>query len=204
MAAMADSGGVERGARRESIRDAGLELFSRQGVSASTMRDVAQAAGVSVGLVQHYFGSKNRLVEAIDSHVMTVIATALSAPLPASAPEAVVELGHRVHILIGEHLREVDYFAQMIVTHTAAGSAFFDEMVDIIKGHWQQVANSSENGAALDVTWAALNPLMLTLGAIILRRHIDRQLPEPLTTEAQLTRWEAAVNILLSRGQLPD
>ncbi|AQA06319.1 TetR family transcriptional regulator [Mycobacterium sp. MS1601] len=201
---MADSNGGEHASRRERIRDAALELFSGQGVSATTMRDVAQAADVSVGLVQHHFGSKDRLIQAIDSHVVTVIGSVMAAPLPVSAPEAVVELGRRVHLLIAGHLKEVDYFAQMIVTDTAAGAAFFSAMVDIIKVHWQQMADSNESFADLDLTWAALNPLMLALGPIILRRHIDRQLPEPFTTETQLTRWETSVNILLSRGQLRD
>lgn len=174
-----DSGGGGGFTSHERIRDAALELFSRHGASSVTLRDVAQTAGVSVGLVQHYFGSKDRLIEAIDGHVLTVVATGLSEPLPESAPQAVDELGQRVHSLIAKHLREVDYFAQMIVTHSDAGSAFFDAMVEIIRSHWQNVADSSEHGAELDVTWAALNPLMLALGAIILRRHIDRQLPRP-------------------------
>ncbi|MEH3139850.1 MAG: helix-turn-helix domain containing protein [Mycobacterium kyogaense] len=199
-----DSGGGGGFTNHERIRDAALELFSKRGASSVTLRDVADTAGVSVGLVQHYFGSKDRLIEAIDGHVLTVVATGLSAPLPESAPRAVDELGLRVHALIAKHLREVDYFAQMIVTHSAAGSAFFDAMVEIIRSHWQNVADSSAHGADLDVTWAALNPLTLALGAVILRRHIDRQLPTPFTSEAQLTRWETAVNRLISRGQLPD
>lgn len=202
-AEMADSGGGERISRQERILRAALEVFSDRGTSATTMQDVARAADVSVGLVQHHFGSKDGLIEAVDGHVLAVIATAMSASLPASAPDAVLELGERVHALLGDHLPEVDYFAKMIVTGTVAGSAFFDAMVSIIKVHWQNVADSSDNGAELDVTWAALNPLMLVLGPLILRRHIDRQLPEPFTTETQLARWESAVNTLLSRGQLP-
>lgn len=200
---MADSGGSERSSRQARILRAALEVFADRGTSATTMQDVARTADVSVGLVQHHFGSKDGLIEAVDGHVLTVIATAMSAALPTSAPDAVLELGERVHALLGDHLPEVDYFAKMIVTGTAAGSAFFDAMVSIIKVHWQDVADRSDNGADMDVTWAALNPLMLVLGPLILRRHIDRQLPEPFTTETQLARWESAVNTLLSRGQLP-
>ncbi|MGY4651339.1 hypothetical protein [Mycobacterium sp. URHB0021] len=54
---------------------------------------------------------------------------------------------------------------------------------------------------AVDVTWAALNPLLLALGAAILRRHVERQMPEPLTTPTQLQRWESSVNSLL-QGQM--
>jgi hypothetical protein len=51
------------------------------------------------------------------------------------------------------------------------------------------------------VTWAALNSLVLALGTMIMRGHVERQLPEPLTTPAQLQRWQDSVNSLLREGQ---
>ncbi|HET7074333.1 MAG TPA: TetR/AcrR family transcriptional regulator, partial [Mycobacterium sp.] len=78
----------------------------------------------------------------------------------------------------------------------------FDALVAIGLGQWQQLADSGATDADIDVVWAALNPLILTLGAIILRRHLDRHLPEPFTTRTQLQRWEKAVEQLISRGQL--
>ena len=34
----------------------------------------------------------------------------------------------------------------------------------------------------IDLTWAAINSLVLALGTLILRGHIERHLPEPFTT----------------------
>jgi hypothetical protein len=42
-----------------------------------------------------------------------------------------------------------------------------------------------------------------SLGAVSLRTHIDRHLPEPFTTPGQLQRWETAVNSLLRDGTVP-
>jgi hypothetical protein len=50
------------------------------------------------------------------------------------------------------------------------------------------------------LTWAALNSLVLALGTLILRGHVERQLPEPFTTPAQLERWQESVNSLLREG----
>jgi len=58
------------------------------------------------------------------------------------------------------------------------------------------------DGPGLDLTWAALNSLVLALGAQILRSHIDCHLPEPLNTPMQLERWQKAVNSLLREGLL--
>ena len=53
----------EAGARaRARILDASLSIASAEGLSALTTRRVAQEAGVNVGLLHYYFGSKERLV----------------------------------------------------------------------------------------------------------------------------------------------
>jgi AcrR family transcriptional regulator len=53
-----------RGARtRTAIIDAALALFRDQGYEATTMRAVAERAGVSVGNAYYYFGSKEHLIQ---------------------------------------------------------------------------------------------------------------------------------------------
>jgi hypothetical protein len=54
----------------------------------------------------------------------------------------------------------------------------------------------------LNPTWGALNPLVLVLGTLILRSHIERKLPESLACPEQLQTWEAALNSLIWGGQL--
>ena len=46
---------------RERIQDAALTLIRKKGFDATTMRDIAQAAHVSLGLAYHYFDSKEAL-----------------------------------------------------------------------------------------------------------------------------------------------
>jgi hypothetical protein len=63
-----------------------------------------------------------------------------------------------------------------------------------------------ENGEArgdIDVTWAALNSLVLALGTLILRGHIERQIPDAFSAPAQLERWQESVNTLLREGLFP-
>ena len=69
------------------IREAALRRFAERGVAATSIRDVAKAAGVSPGLVQHHFRSKARLRRAVADHVMRRAIEAFGAP-PASAIES--------------------------------------------------------------------------------------------------------------------
>jgi AcrR family transcriptional regulator len=55
---------------RARIRDAAITLFAERGIGPATIRDIAQAAGVSSGLVRHHFGSKEGLRRACDDYAM--------------------------------------------------------------------------------------------------------------------------------------
>ena len=52
-------------AKRRLILDAAVRVFARQGYDASRVGDVAKEAGVAYGLVYHYFGSKEAVLEAV-------------------------------------------------------------------------------------------------------------------------------------------
>ena len=51
--------------RREEILRAALAVFARKGLAAAKISDVAQAAGLSHGLVYHYFESKEAIYAAL-------------------------------------------------------------------------------------------------------------------------------------------
>ena len=48
--------------RRSLILDAAVAVISRRGVDRARLADVAEEAGVSLGLVQHYFRNRERLL----------------------------------------------------------------------------------------------------------------------------------------------
>lgn len=126
----------------------------------------------------------------------------MARPLTASSSESVLEMGRRVSFLLSRQLAAVDYLATLLVEGAPAGAVFFDTTAEIGMARWRRLA--AEGGAAddLDLVWAALNPLALVMGAVIMRRHIDRHLPEPFVSPAQLQRWRDAVNALLEHGQI--
>ena len=52
-------------AKRQVILDAAVRVFARQGYDATPVGDIASEAGVAYGLVYHYFGSKDAVLEAV-------------------------------------------------------------------------------------------------------------------------------------------
>lgn len=51
--------------RREEILRISLRLFSNKGYHATSIRDIARAAGITEGLIYHYFESKEDLLKSI-------------------------------------------------------------------------------------------------------------------------------------------
>src|ERR1700694_5181845 len=51
--------------RREQIIDAAMRVFSQKGFTRSTNKDIAREAGITPGLIYHYFENKEALFKAI-------------------------------------------------------------------------------------------------------------------------------------------
>lgn len=56
--------------KRGEILQGVLTVIAQEGLPAVSFRNVAREAGVSVGRVQHYFGSKNELVRGAVTHLL--------------------------------------------------------------------------------------------------------------------------------------
>src|SRR5437763_5881470 len=75
--------------KRKAILDAAVRVFAAQGYEASRVGDVAKEAGVAYGLVYHYFGSKDAVLEAVfrEQWGRLLAAVALAEETGETAPE---------------------------------------------------------------------------------------------------------------------
>lgn len=62
--------------KRETIMDAAVELFAVKGFEGSSIREIAQAAGVNLAMINYYFGTKEKLFEQLVLHRATNILSA--------------------------------------------------------------------------------------------------------------------------------
>ena len=186
----------------DRIRNAALKILATHGASGTSLRAVAAAAGVSLGLVQHHFATKAGLIKAVDDYALAVVVTAITQPVPDTTPDSVAEIGGRVTRMIAENPDIADYVGRALTDGRPVADMIFDSLLNSGMARWHRRSERGETRAGLDLTWAAINALVLALGSLILRRHIDRHLPEPLTSPAQLQRWQDSVNTLLREGFL--
>ena len=77
--------------RRSQLISATLEAIDQVGMSDASIAYIARIAGVSNGIISHYFQDKNGLLEATMRHIMVALREAIDArrrTLPADDPQA--------------------------------------------------------------------------------------------------------------------
>lgn len=192
--------GVDEPRNVEKIRAAALRSLAANGAAGTTMRGVAAAAGVSLGLVQHHFATKAGLISAVDDYVLRLIGETFSRPLSDPPADSVAEIGDRIGTLFSANPEVAAYLGRALVDGSPVGAKIFDTLFSAGVARWQQRKERGELRPDIDVTWAAVNGLILALGAISLHSHLDRHLAEPFISPHQLRGWQVAVNSLLREG----
>jgi AcrR family transcriptional regulator len=80
--------------RRQQLFAVALELFAHRGYRATTMDDIAEAAGVTKPLVYQHFSSKRALyLELVDSIAQELLIAVRGAVMRAEGPRQQVEMG---------------------------------------------------------------------------------------------------------------
>ncbi len=170
---------------RARIRDAALRLFAERGLDGTTIRDIANAAGVSGGLVRHHFGSKDDLRTACDSYALdqmmrikeqAVLEGQLGNPAFMSAAHPTVLLTLR-------------YLARSLVDGSPAAAAMYDEMVALgedwlTRHHAGQVADPHGYSAVL---------VAMQSGLLMMHSQLSRWLGADIFTAEGHLRLSAAM-----------
>jgi AcrR family transcriptional regulator len=196
---------VETPSTRERICEAALLGFAESGVEATSIRDVAAAAGVSPGLVQHHFATKDKLREAVNGYVVERAAeTFAELPSGDSAEEIQRELGDRVTGWAREHPEALLYVARLSADEDPAALEIFDAFLGIASSQWERLAEEGLLRPDVDLDWAALQAIVLILGSALFEGAISRHLPAPWRNPEQLEKWNRANSDLFRRGLYAD
>lgn len=106
--------------RRNQILMTALDLFVRKGFSAAKITDIAKTAGMSMGLMFHYFESKERLYEELIQMGLTGPQAVMA--YDQSNPMAFFESAAK---LVLDHAKRDPYVAKMFVLMSQAANNDF-------------------------------------------------------------------------------
>ena len=117
---------------RERIRHAALRLYADDGEARVSMRRVAAEVGVTVGLIQHHFGTKDGLRRAVDAIVVEQVVAALATVGHEGSPaEVVAARDAAVRRMLGENPVIVRYLNRSLIEPDGRGGPLLDAIVDL-------------------------------------------------------------------------
>ncbi|MER7453816.1 TetR family transcriptional regulator [Nocardia beijingensis] len=175
------------------IRDTAIEVFGEHGFQVG-VRKIAAAAGVSPGLVNHHFGSKDGLRAACDERVLQLIRDEKVKAITASSVKAGML----------DALAEIESYAPLVaymVRSLQAGGpmaeSLFEHMAADAEGYIEKAVEAGTIKPSRDPAARARYLMLLNVGATMLymqmRQHRDekidyrkaiRELSEELTPPA--------------------
>ena len=164
------------------IRDAALSCFAERGVRPTTVRQIAERAGVSAALVIHHFGSKERLRGACDRRVAALIR---------ERKTAVMRAGSGLDPLAVLRDQSGDppiqrYLARTLAEGTPEVAGLVDEMIDDAERYVREGMERGVLRRSDDPRGVAAVLTLWSLGAMVLHEHVERVLGVDLTAPAEV------------------
>jgi AcrR family transcriptional regulator len=188
---------------RARLRDAAVRLFAERGVAGTSVRDIAESAGVTAGLITHHFGSKERLKAAVDELMVEVFTAPLTAPSDHSGPTAEGVAEALAHTMAA-HPDLRAYLRRSFLENDPASGEVFDRFVGLLRERLAEMQAAGTLRADLDLDWAPLQVLFLHFGPLLLGPAVERILNIDSYADDVIRRRSRAHVELLSRGFLSN
>ena len=144
MASEARAGGVDK---RRLILDAAIRVFAERGFHHCRVSDVADEAGVAYGLVYHYFGSKEEILNQVFSERWQLMLDAI-AQIDRQELPAREKLYAVASFIIDSYHHEPDLMKVIIVEVTRAANTFGRDHLEKIREAYAMIVAIVESARA--------------------------------------------------------
>ncbi|PRX90758.1 TetR/AcrR family transcriptional regulator [Allonocardiopsis opalescens] len=190
MESSTDPGGTAAGdlTGRARIRDAALRVFAERGFKGATVQLIADAAGVSTGLIRHHFGSKEGLREVCDAFAIGALLDQADRSLGDEAAEPGFMTG-----MLNESEASSRYLARALIEGSPAASALFDKGTRAAEGFLSQRWPDRFPPGSAAVRDAAAVMGAMHLGPLVLHAHLSRLMGADVLARAHAARTPAAM-----------
>lgn len=183
---------------RERILHAAIARFAEHGAAGTSLKVIAEDAGVSQALIVHHFGSKDALRHACDDHILAMFREQLAEVAAEGADLDVLGAFRRRQEAQASIL---PYLARSLAEGTPAVADLVDELAaEVVRQMEVGVANGTYVPAA-NARERAIVLLIWSLGAVTLHEHVQRLLGADLAGEpVELLPYLRGASEMLTNG----
>ena len=116
------------------IRNVALTRYAREGEDRVSMRSIAADAGVTVGLVQHHFGNKEGLRDAVEDLIVDYHVRALATVPTQGDPRAVSDARNlAVHRMLDANPAMVDYMRRVLLHPSTEANPLLTRLTELTR-----------------------------------------------------------------------
>ena len=133
--------------KRRAILDAAITVFARQGFHSARVSDVAAEAGVAYGLVYHYFGSKDEVLDTLFLERWGLLVEAIAEIDRRDVP-ARDKLHAVASFIVDSYRHDPDVMKVIIVEVTRAANSFGAAHLDTISDAYREIQGIVEKAQA--------------------------------------------------------
>jgi AcrR family transcriptional regulator len=170
------------------IRNAAMDLYAEYGEDHTSMREIAAAAGVTVGLLVHHFGTKDRLRDAVEQLVVDHFAQAIAqVPVVGTPAEIGAARDASVADMLTANPAVVNYLRRAVLNPNASGGRLLERLTELARREVTQLRATGVASTTRSESSQVIGVMVRQLGHLFLQPMIDamwRQLAEPGATDA--------------------
>jgi len=168
---------------RNDLLQAAFKLFSKRGFHQVNLNDIADRAGVSIGLIRHYYGSKEGLIDTCTEVVMERLQEIFSRILDDGGPsEGTAFLDHLTQRTIEAFTGNVTllrYLRQLTIENTAAANEAFKAYFQFVQQELNRLEAAGHLRGDANKVWLTFNIIFVQLGPVFLSDQIEAIIGAP-------------------------
>jgi AcrR family transcriptional regulator len=186
---------------RNDLLQAAFKLFSKRGFHQVNLTDIADRAGVSIGLIRHYYGSKEGLIDECTEVVMERLQKIFSHILDDSAPsEGTAFIDHLYQRTIEAFTGNIGllrYLRQLTIENAAAANEAFKAYFQFVQQELNRLEAAGHLRGDANKVWLTFNIIFVQLGPVFLSDQIEAIIGAPShNADALRERGNETIRIL--------
>lgn len=174
------SGRPSKGGNRDTRQDlleAAFELFANRGFKRVHLSDIADRADVSIGLIRHYYASKDGLIEECTHAVMERLRAIFRHILDGSGPREGAAFIQHLQIRIAEAFRGrlvlLRYLRQLTIENPPVANEAFKEYFLLLQQELNRVEAAGHLRSDANRVWLTFHLMFMQMGPVFLSEQIE-------------------------------
>ncbi len=182
------------------IRNAALKLFADRGAAASSVARLPRKRAYRPAWCSTTSRPNRIFQAAIEAYAVEKVMELAQKGLTEPGEPGKLAIGAKIVEFIRAEPDVIRYGRRVVLEDDALGRRLFDQVVAASRIIMQHMAEQGFVRPDIDMEWATLNAMLLSIGPMLFETGFDRHFDQPFRSDEGLARWDVAVDDFLAHG----